>query len=295
MGSAAAKAVSAVTEKYQVPMIAPSASSAEVFTAGYKYLFGTFTPNSTLTEPLSEIAKEKGVKSIAIVSRNDLMPLSIGKEMEASCNQRGIEVKYFEQYAQGTTDFSAMLIQVQKANPDWILITGYAEDGLQSVKQLKELNVQPKMLTMIAGAAYKEFIDGLGKDAEYVTTACWWHQSVGYKGDDVFVTSENFAKLYEAKYGALPDYPVASAAAVGCLYAQAIEKADSIDPKVVRDTMDNESFSTFFAPIKFGDSGIGDGYVPPVMQIIDGKQNVLYPDDIKTVDLVYPMPGWKER
>lgn len=295
MGSAAAKAVSAVTEKYQIPMISPSASSEEVFTEGYKYHFGTFTPNATLTEPLADIAKEKGVTSIAIVSRNDLMPLSIANEMKTSCESRGIEVKYFEQYAQGTTDFSAMLIQVQKANPDWILITGYAEDGLQSIKQLKELNVEPKMLTMIAGAAYKEFIDGLGKDSEYITTACWWHQSVGYEGDDVFKTSANFASIYEAKYGALPDYPVASAASVGCIYSQAIEKANSLDPKAVRDVMDEETFSTFFAPIKFADSGIGDGYIPPVMQIIDGKQNVLYPDDIKTVDLVYPMPGWSER
>lgn len=295
MGSAAAKAVSAVTEKYKMPMISPSASSAEVFTEGYKYHFGTFTPNSTLTEPLAQIAADKGVKSVALISRNDLFPLSIGNEAKKSCESRGIEVKYFEQYAIGTTDFSAMLIQAGKTNPDWIFMTGYAEDGLQCIKQMRELNVTPKMLTMIAGAAYKEFIDGLGKDSEFVTTACWWHPSVTYEANDVFRTSENFTSLFTEKYKKAPEYASASAAAVGCLYALAIEKAGSIDPQKVRDVMDNESFETFFAPIKFGDSGIGDGYVPPVMQIIGTEHKVLYPDIIKSVDFVYPMPAWSQR
>ena len=58
-GSGAAKAASSVSEKYKVPTIAATASSAQVYDQGYKYLFGTFTPNDTLTTPLTQIVKAK--------------------------------------------------------------------------------------------------------------------------------------------------------------------------------------------------------------------------------------------
>ena len=44
-GSGAAKAASTVSERYGVPTIASTASSSQVYDQGYKYLFGTFTPN----------------------------------------------------------------------------------------------------------------------------------------------------------------------------------------------------------------------------------------------------------
>jgi len=52
-----------------------------VYDQGYKYLFGTFTPNQTLTEPLSDIVKKQapGVQRVAILARNDLFPLAIAQ------------------------------------------------------------------------------------------------------------------------------------------------------------------------------------------------------------------------
>ena len=53
-GSGAAKAASTISEKYKMPTLAASASSSQVYDQNYKYLFGTFTPNDTLTTPLVE-------------------------------------------------------------------------------------------------------------------------------------------------------------------------------------------------------------------------------------------------
>jgi branched-chain amino acid transport system substrate-binding protein len=75
-GSGATKAASTVSERYGIPTLAPTASSAAVYDQGYKNLFGTFTENNTLTEPMSEIIKTKvpDVKRVAIIARNDLFP-----------------------------------------------------------------------------------------------------------------------------------------------------------------------------------------------------------------------------
>jgi len=43
----------------RVPTIAAAASSSQVYDQGYRYLFGTFTPNDTLTTPLTDIIKSK--------------------------------------------------------------------------------------------------------------------------------------------------------------------------------------------------------------------------------------------
>jgi branched-chain amino acid transport system substrate-binding protein len=76
-GSGAAKAASGVSEKYEIPTIAATASSAQVYDQGYKYFFGTFTPNNTLTEPLADIvSKDSKIKKVSILARNDLFPLA---------------------------------------------------------------------------------------------------------------------------------------------------------------------------------------------------------------------------
>ena len=46
-GSGATKAASAISEKYRMPMLAPSASSQEIFDQGFKYIFATLTGNET--------------------------------------------------------------------------------------------------------------------------------------------------------------------------------------------------------------------------------------------------------
>src|ERR1700731_1823818 len=124
-GSGAAKAASTVSEKYKVPTIAAAASSSQVYDQGYKYLFGTFTPNDTLTTPLTDIIKSKApeVRKIAILARNDLFPLAIAQEMEKSAKTNGFEVVYFEKYAIGTLDFSTTLSQMKSLAPQWIFVT----------------------------------------------------------------------------------------------------------------------------------------------------------------------------
>src|SRR3569833_350038 len=126
-GSGAAKAASVISEKYKMPTIAASASSVQVYDQNYKYLFGTFTPNDTLTTPLTKIIKTKApdVKKVAILARNDLFPLAIAQEMEKSAKENGFDVVYFDKYAINTLDHSAALSQIKSLNPQWIFVTGY--------------------------------------------------------------------------------------------------------------------------------------------------------------------------
>jgi len=282
-GSGATKAASGVSEKYGIPTIAATASSEAVYDQGYKYLFGTFTPNSTLTEPLADIVKARAatVRKVAILARNDLFPLAIGLEMEKSAKKRGLDVVFFEKYAIGTLDHASALTQIRAAQPEWIFATGYINDLILVRKQMADLGIAAPVVTMIAGPAYKEFAEAMGKRAENVTSAAWWHPAVRYKGPDVFGTTEAYNRAFEAKYKTVPDYVEASASACGVILQLAIEKAGSVDPKAVRDALAAMDVTTFYGPVKFGPTGQIVSLKPPVFQLRDGKPVVIYPDEIR--------------
>jgi branched-chain amino acid transport system substrate-binding protein len=285
-GSGAAKAASSVSERYGIPTIAATASSEQVYDQGYQYLFGTFTPNNTLTDPLSEIVAKanQGVKTVAIYARNDLFPLAIAQEMEKSAKARGFEVISFDKYAIGTLDHASALTAMRQSKPDWVFATGYINDLILIRKQMADLKIAPKVLTMIAGPAYQEFIDATGAAAENVSSAAWWHPAVSYQGKDIFGSTKDYVARFEKEYGATPDYAEASASAAGAILQLAIEKAGTIEPKAVRDALASLDVTTFYGPVRFGKTGQIVSLEPPVFQIQGGKARVVYPEQVKQAE-----------
>ena len=286
-GSGASKAASTVSERYGIPMLAPTASSAEVYDQGYKNLFGTFTANDTLSEPMAEIVKAKApnVKRVAILARNDLFPLALGQEFEKSSKKRGLDVVYFEKYAINTLDHASALTEIKAAKPDWIIATGYINDMILIRKQMADLGIKAQIVTMINAPAYQEFIDSTGPLAENVTSATWWHPAVRYVSKDVFGSAVKYTEMFQKKFNTLPDFTNATGSSVGVVLQMAIERAGSVDRGKVRETLAKGGFDTFFGPLSFNSVGQAVSYVPPVFQIQKGKPVVIYPDVIKGGEL----------
>lgn len=281
-GSGAAKAASTIAERYGIPMIAATASATQVYDQGYKYLFGTFTPNDTLTNPLAYIVKEKipGEVKVAILARNDLFPLQIAQEMENSAKKRDMKVVFFEKYAINTMDHSAALAQIKAQKPQWIFVTGYINDLVLIRKQLSDQRIDAPVVSMIAGPAYQEFIAATGPGSQNISSAAWWHPALRYEGKDIFGTSENYSRLFREKYKTEPDYANASASVAGALFQMAIEKAGTLDPKAVRDTLAAIDVMTFWGPVRFSETGQISSLKPPVFQLQDGKPVVVAPQEI---------------
>lgn len=285
-GSGATKASSGVSEKYGIPTIAPTASSTAVYDQGYQFLFGTFTPNITLTDPMTQIVMEnvKGAKKVAILARNDLFPMAIAKMMKASAKKAGLEEAFFGTYAIGTMDHASALTQIRAAQPDFFFATGYVNDLILIRQQMGDLGLKAPAVGMVAGPAYKEYVEACGPLAENVLSASWWHPAVRYSGQDVFGTTAKYNELFKSKYGYIPDYVQASASACGVILQASIEKAGTIDPKKVRDAMASLDAKTFFGPVRFGSNGQINSLKPPVFQIQGGVQKVIYPAEIKQAD-----------
>jgi branched-chain amino acid transport system substrate-binding protein len=288
-GSGATKAASAIAEKYRIPMIAASASAAEIFDQGFKYIFSSLTGNETVSVPIAQLvtSKNKDIKRVAILARNDLFPLAVAQEFEKAVKAQGLEVVASERYAIGTMDHSSAITQLRAARPDWFYASGYINDLMLIRRQMNDLGLRAPVITMLAGPAYSEFAKTVGPLADGLTTMSWWHPAVRYKGKDVFGSTEAFNAAWEKKYGGEADYVEASAAVDGAILQMAIEAANTIDPEKVRDAIAAIDAETFYGHVKFSPGGQINSLQPPVLQLIGGKPVILWPDSIKSGELKF--------
>ena len=70
--------------------------------------------------------------------------------------------------ARGTTDFSAILTRVRATTPDAFVAATYFEDAVAITRQMKPLNMNPKMYAVTVGSGLPKFHEVLGRTAEFV-------------------------------------------------------------------------------------------------------------------------------
>ena len=297
--SAITFATSAIGEKYNIITIAPEANAPKIYDRGYKNVFSILPNAIYLMDPIAEVAKKVTPKpqTAAIISANDLFPLSCAEGFRASLEKAGIKVVLFEKYPAGATDISSLLTKVKAVNADILGMSGYTADALMLMRQSKELKLNPKMYAISVGVMVEGFIKELGPDAEYAVEGEWWIPEMKLK-DPVFGTTEDYVKACRAMFGETytPGYHAASASAAGSLLQLAVEKAGSIETDKVREALKGMDLQLSTWPgIKFDEKGQNIKTIHPAIQIQKGKFVTVYPEESKQNDVVYPAPAWEER
>jgi branched-chain amino acid transport system substrate-binding protein len=286
-GSGHTKIVATIAERYETPVLACVSSSEAVFDQTLKHLFGTLSPNAGMFGPMIKYFKVQlpQLKRLAVLGRDDIFPKSMAQGISAAAKTAGLEVVYDQLYPVGTMDHSAALSGIKAGNPDWIYATGYTQDLILIRKQMADLGVKAPIISMVAGPAYKEYVDGLGNLANGVTSTSWWHHATNYKGIGVWPTTEDFYKQFVAQEKEDPDYIHASCGAAMDVLQAAIERAGSTDKKKVRDELAKTDVMTFYGPIKFSANGMNQVRDLPIIQVQDKHIKVLAPADIKNGDI----------
>jgi branched-chain amino acid transport system substrate-binding protein len=182
-------------------------------------------------------------------------------------------------------DHASALTEMAASKPDWVFVTGYTNDLILVRRQMHELKFSARVITMLTGPSYKEFIDALGPLAERISSVSWWEPVLPYRGVGPFATSEDYARAFVARYDVVPDYGEASSTACAVTLQMAAEKAGSIDPVALRDALATLDILTFYGPIKFAPSGQIESQKCPVFQLQGGKRVIVAPTDIRQGDL----------
>ena len=107
----------------------------------------------------------------------------------------------------------------------------YFDDAVAIVRQMKELNVNPRMLGVTVGGDLPEFHDLLKQNAEYIYGATQWEHTLPYPGN------KEFYEAYRKEFGREPVYHSAAGYAGCTIYLEAVKRAGTLDSGKVRDAL----------------------------------------------------------
>jgi len=237
-----------------------------------------------------DIAAKRGLKTIAIVNEDTLFPKTAANGTVEFAKKRGLQIVLQEAYPKGNTDFSALLTKIKAVNPDVIAASTYFDDAVALTRQMKELNVTPKMYGVTVGGDLPEFYDLLKQNAEYIYGATQWESMLPYPGQKEFMAA------YLKKFNHEPSYHAASGYA-GCLiYLEAVKRAGTLDADKVREQLLKLETRTMLGDYKVDADGFQVAHKMVLFQWQDGKKVIVWPDDLAAGGKArFPTPPWNQR
>ena len=283
------EAVANVTEKYQKVMVTPLAATTSIFKKGRKYIFMIISPADVYLEGLIDTAARRGLKTVAVVNEDTLFSKAAADGAVELAKKKGLQVVLKEAYPKGNTDFSALLTKIKALNADVIAGATYFDDAVALTRQMRELDVNPKMYGVTVGGDLPEFYETLKKNAEFVYGATQWDPALPYPG------AREFAAAFKARFKHDPSYHAAAGYA-GCLiYAEGVKRARTLDADKVRAELLALRLRTAFGDYAVDQDGFQIAHKMVTLQWQDGKIAIVWPDDLATAKLRYPTPPWNQR
>jgi len=290
-----ALADSSASEKYEVPMIQGGGASDQIFSRGYKYIFGTLPVASKYFEStVQAMSKLEPVpKTVALLYADDAFDVAVANGTRELLQSAGFKIAQDERYSSNSSDFSTLISQIKAAAPDAVLVAGHETEVLNFIRQSKSLDFSPKLYSFTVGVPTADFRLALGRDGNFAFGMTSWLPSASQK-DDYFTNAQLFAEGYKKRFGYEPDYHAASAVADVETFVKAIEAAGTLDPKKVRDAIARIDFESLYGRIQFSD--VGQINLPQtVVQVYSDNVIPIYGQKGFVNKPRYPMPAWDKR
>jgi branched-chain amino acid transport system substrate-binding protein len=294
---------SQVAERYKIPYLNPDSSSASLTTRGFKWFF-RITPHDDLFVQnffafFKDLEAKKGIKvsQLALFNENTLWGNETTKLETRLAGERGFNIVKSVSYPAKSTQLTSEIQTLKAGNPQVVMQSSYLGDAIMAMKTYKELGFSPDMiLANNAGFTDTEFIRTLGKDADYVITREVWSLDLAKNKPLVGKVNDLFNSKYKVNFTGNT-----SRTFTGLLtLADAINRAASTEPEAIRKALaetDIDGASTImpWKGIRFdaqGQNVFGSGIL---VQIVDGKYHTIWPFNLATRDVTWPMPGWGQR
>jgi branched-chain amino acid transport system substrate-binding protein len=300
-GSPISDAVANVTEKHKMPMVAPGANARSIYRKGRKFIFSMLSPAEVTLEGLIEQAAKKGLKTVALIHADDLGQRSVTQLASELAKKRGLQVVFADAYPLGTTDFSAILTRVRAANPDLLGVsTSVFEDGVAITRQMKALNVNPRMVGFSSSVSLPRLYEVLGRDAEFVYVASHWvPELVEIRAGGLIPIARQYPGAREFVESSKKEFPGTAPAANtygACqVLVEAVKRAGSLDGTKLRDAISKMDHNTVFGRFRVDRDGVQIGHKMLLLQWQDGKRVVVWPEELAPGQARFPTPPWSQR
>jgi branched-chain amino acid transport system substrate-binding protein len=291
-GSDLHAAGAAIGDKNKVPYLGIAFGLYDIHQKGLRYLFSPFPKSPDLSRTIFELASSlpqaERPSRFAIFHEKTDWGLEMAKYYSEAAQKAGFQIAIDEEYAPGAKDFSDIILKAKAANADALLGMPGPPDGIAIVKQIKELDWNPKFLYLPRAPDALVWGQNLGKDGDFVIFSPGWHYAVKYPG-----VAELNAK-HEAKLGRPADVLVGPAYGLVQVFADAAKRAGKTDGESLRQALATTDLQTVVGPVKFNSDGTG--VVPVLMpQWQNGKQELVWPRDQASAPIMYPAKPFNQR
>jgi len=311
--SAVTKTVSAVAERYGIPMINDSSTSPDLTRRGFKWFWRTTPHDEYFDKDLFELLKgltEGKVKGVKTVPKDQLKNLtyacentewgsSVAKDLERFAKEYGFNIVKGLLYSANAPDLTSEAQAVVAAKPDSMLFASYLSDSILMIRTLKGMKASPHLFWgQDAGFEMADFPRMLGADTNGVLTRTVFIAKLA----KVKKVAGQINELYKKKYG--DDLTGATARSVVGVqtWAYVLNRAASTDPKALQKACNEIDIPGYelvmpWDGIKFDATGQnikGRGLIGQY-QWKEGKAEleIIYPFDLASANMIYPFPGWK--
>jgi len=291
------EAIAPVTEKYGVPMVEANGAAVSLFRKNYRYLFAVLSTTDQYLRGAVDLAakvhNDPSKVRVAMAFENDPFSQDVREGVMEDTAKHGMKVVIDDKLPPELNDMSATLTKAKVLKPDLLLLSGHDKGAALAVRQVADqrLNLPMMALTHCDSA---QIAEKFGAAAEYTLCAAQWASTLKY-ADELFGSAADYAVLYEETYGHTAPYQAAESSAAVQVFADAFERAGSLDPKAVRDALSATDMMTFYGPIKFDETGKNVSKPTVLFQVQGGSYVVVYPQEFAEADFIWPTPAWSDR
>ncbi|MGD9569341.1 MAG: ABC transporter substrate-binding protein [Sedimentibacter sp.] len=304
--SSSTKPASQSAERFKVPFVAGSSSSAALTERGLKY-FTRIAPNDDMeTEVFFEYLKylneetNANIKTVGVVYIDNEYGVHaaemVDKWIAEKYGAEGFEKVVAVKYPTDVTSVDTEVQQIKAANPDVLFHASYIGDITQFVKKYKEFEFTPKAVVNYCGGFQDtQFVVNLNEDGDFFSGGAACAPTLFDKMEVVNQINE----LFKVKSGGENiDGPALEEFASLMVVADAINQAKSTDGDAIMEVIRTAEFDApYFSTnkVQFDEKGQNKYSASFIVQTQDAQYEAVYPIDVQTAKPIAPFPTWTER
>ena len=294
---------SQVAERFGIPFFNCESTSPALHRRGFKWFFRTTPHDEQFTQAmfdfLRDFQQKRGIKlrTVAISYEDTLFGADSGKAQRELAKKYGYEIVLDFAYRARSTSLVPEVQRLKAANPDVWMPTPYQTDAILFVKSARELDWNWKMvLAQAGGYVDPAFLQAVGKEAEGSISRTPFVPDQIPRSALAGQVNELFVKRAGRD---IYDSPVRGFDGFMAL-ADALNRAGSTNPEAIRKALRETNIlpAHIVMPwhgIRFDENGQNVGARAMMMQIQGGKYWTVWPFELATREVIYPIPKWSER
>jgi branched-chain amino acid transport system substrate-binding protein len=251
-----------------------------------------------------DLGEKAGAKSIAVLAADQEFAQNLARIAKQLAAERKMPLVYEQNYPPATVEFSTMIRALRAAKPDVVFVCSYPPDSVGILRAVNEIGVGDSVKLFGGGMVGLQFTSNMESLGSLLNGIVNYNSYLPEKTMEYPGSKEFFEKYQkraiEAKVDPLGYYLAPFGYVMGQMVEQAANATKSLEHKKLADYLHSNEIKSIVGSFSFGPDGEWKESATLMAQfrgVIDknteqfrqsGKQVILFPDRLKTGELVAP-------